>query len=162
MQLSSNCLFHFTNSIEKIIEILKSESFIPSYCKEKNWFESNNEIYVPQVSFCDVPLSNTSKIQSYGEYAIGLSMDWANRNSLNPTFYLNTNSNIVRNFSTISKLVNSINGSTPEKEAKRRLLRQLIGMYNPETEKSNLSNTPSLVKEVLNASVINFLQNTKE
>ena len=35
-------------------------------------------------------------------------------------------------------------------------------MYNPKTEKLNLSNTPSLVKEGLNASVINFLQNTKE
>ena len=86
-RLSANSLFHFTSSFDNIISILKNE-FWPNYNLEC-LFNSQLEIGVPMVSFCDIPLSQVKNHSKYyGKYAIGMNKEWGTENSINPVFYL--------------------------------------------------------------------------
>jgi hypothetical protein len=92
MPISSSCIFHYTNNPTTLYRILQEQMFLPSYCKEKSGLDRSTFVRVPMVSFCDVPLTQTAKITSYGNFAIGMKMEWAVKNRLNPLFYLPANS----------------------------------------------------------------------
>ena len=79
--ISSNSLFHFTNSAERLVGILK-HTFRPRYCledlrmfttsldedEEGSWLE----LAIPMVCFCDIPLSKIKHhLTFYGNYGIG-------------------------------------------------------------------------------------------
>ncbi|MBW9277453.1 abortive infection system antitoxin AbiGi family protein [Bacteroides fragilis] len=86
--LSANTLFHFTRNKENLISILKS-NFRPCYCSEKNYLVRRTW-KVPIVCFCDIPLSQVEEHTSwYGEYAIGMTKEWAIKNNVNPVMYIN-------------------------------------------------------------------------
>lgn len=93
MPVSSNTLFHFTNSIGNVFNILTND-FIPHYCLEK--FKLNNKIFeaaFPFVSFCDIPLAQVKEhLNIYGSYGIGLKRDWGYSNRLNSVLYIENNS----------------------------------------------------------------------
>lgn len=102
MPVSANTLFHFTDSFEKLIGILKEE-FKPQYCaehaledllyKEESWSVVH---FVPMVCFCDLPLSSIAEhVKEYGKYAIGMSKQWGINQGLNPVMYLSRKSNLV-------------------------------------------------------------------
>ena len=86
----TSSLFHFTKKLDVLKNILRT-GIIPNFCKEDLSYEDRKRIIgVPMVSFCDIPLTRTSGFkQRYGEYAIGLSKDWAIRNQINPILYVN-------------------------------------------------------------------------
>jgi len=113
MSLSSNSLFHFTNKIEKLSNVL-SGGFKASYC----WEET---IAVPMVSFCDVPLSQAKfHLESYGHYAIGLKSSWAIKKKLSPVIYMENNSFLKMKIEqTISKLESETKIENWDKEAIR-------------------------------------------
>jgi len=47
------------------------------------------DLAIPMVCFCDIPLSQIKDhVNTYGEYAIGLSKEWAMSNGISPVFYL--------------------------------------------------------------------------
>ncbi|EGR0761770.1 abortive infection system antitoxin AbiGi family protein [Vibrio sp. Vb0937] len=95
MALSSNSLIHFTNTKKALLGILTS-GFRVSYCKE-TVFLNNQEyvMYVPMVSFCDIPLSQIKDhVKKYGKYGIGLTKTWAEQAKLNPVLYIEKQSNI--------------------------------------------------------------------
>ncbi len=103
-KLSSDTLFHYTASFDKIKKIL-IEGFKPNYSLEnfEFLFEDSDNIknhhFIPMVCFCDIPLSNAKDhINSYGKYAIGLSKEWGEINGLNPVMYISNNSKVIRNF----------------------------------------------------------------
>jgi hypothetical protein len=81
--LSANSLFHFTNSFDNLLSILKEE-FRPRFCLEDFSLmfvgmstDPKQEWGVPMVCFCDLPLSQTSfHLSVYGDYGIGLTKDW--------------------------------------------------------------------------------------
>lgn len=95
-KISANTLFHFTNSISNLESIL-TFTFYQRYCLEHyssfyNGNINNNIVYIPMVSFCDIPLTQISEHSTrYGQYAIGLSKNWASKNLINPLFYLTKN-----------------------------------------------------------------------
>ena len=93
MNISSNTLFHFTDTIENVIGILK-EGFKPHFCLEDlNFIIPDEPIEdlewaIPMVCFCDIPLSQ-SKIhrKTYGNYGIGLSKEWGKNTMISPVLY---------------------------------------------------------------------------
>lgn len=87
-QFRTTSLFHYTKKIEILKSILK-EGLIPNYCYEDLSYPNNDRgIGVPMISFCDIPLSKTdSFIERYGNYAIGLTKEWADKKRINPILY---------------------------------------------------------------------------
>jgi hypothetical protein len=89
MGITPSTLFHFTNK-NSLKSILKGY-FKLKYCLEIIYQNKKNiEIAIPMVSFCDIKIAQISEhMEKYGKYGIGLSKDWANRNQINPVYYLN-------------------------------------------------------------------------
>jgi len=96
MKVTSESLFHFTDSIENLENILKNKFYL-TFCKEE--FKLSTQLYsnyLPMISFCDIPLSLAKEqISNYGYYAIGMSKEWGISNRLNPVLYLESNSIIA-------------------------------------------------------------------
>jgi len=91
--LSANTLFHFTSSIDNLINILTNE-FEPRYCLDQVCL-FRERTAIPMVCFCDIPLSQIKDhIENYGRYAIGLSKDWGKRKGINPVLYSYPNSTL--------------------------------------------------------------------
>lgn len=116
--ISSNTLFHFTRSKDNLLSILRN-NFYPQLCYENFYgtiFNSPQgavgfEKAVPMVCFCDLPLSQIEKhTETYGEYALGLTKEWAVRNKVNPVVYTYPGSdfseilrNLFANFPSVQK-----------------------------------------------------------
>jgi hypothetical protein len=101
MNVTSDTLFHFTNELDTLLEILKS-NFKSSFCKEHFVIRSASSgfVYIPMVSFCDIPLGQiTNHINKYGGYGIGMSKKWGVRNGLNPVMYLSNESTLAHKIS---------------------------------------------------------------
>jgi hypothetical protein len=100
MGLSSNSIIHFTNTKEKLKGIL-TENFKVKYCLEEITFPLKGPVSyaAPMVSFCDIPFGEVKNhISNYGPYGIGLTKEWAERNSLNPVLYLEKNSSLAKSY----------------------------------------------------------------
>ncbi len=103
MALSSSTLFHFTDRIEGLISILTDE-FRPHYALEDlgDVFGRPSDrrdpvLGIPMVCFCDIPLSQTARhMQTYGNYAIGLTKGWAMNARLAPVIYSHPESDTAR------------------------------------------------------------------
>jgi hypothetical protein len=109
--ISSNTLFHFTNSAEIIINILKN-GFAPRFCLEElghdMFFDTKNknESAVPMTCFCDLPLSKIDKhLEFYGSYGIGLSKKWGKNHGLTPLTYIHENSTQINYLKQLGKLI---------------------------------------------------------
>lgn len=102
--ISANTLFHFTNSLENLINILTNH-FIPRFSLENYDCiappESTDEFAwgVPMVCFCDLPLSQTGfHLSVYGEYGIGLAKSWGRSNGISPVLYVYPESTVTQTF----------------------------------------------------------------
>src|ERR1035437_3707797 len=94
--ISSNVLFHFTKSLENIVDILTS-GFYPHYCPEYLFGPLHIAAAssgmppahaAPMVCFCDLPLSLIRKhLDEYGQFGIGLNKKWRINNGVTPVFY---------------------------------------------------------------------------
>ena len=101
VNISSNVLFHFTDSKEKLISILKN-GFYPSYCPEYgkhdlidvNTDDSPAPAYAyPMVCFCDLPLFLIKKhLIRYGPYGIGMKKRWGREAEISPVLYVHSRS----------------------------------------------------------------------
>lgn len=95
MNLSSNSLYHFTDSLDVLKKILK-DKFRGGYCKEIIHFKDEDYfMFVPKISFCDIPLKTLSNYSSYGKYGIGMKKEWGIKKGLNPVLYIERNSNLI-------------------------------------------------------------------
>ena len=97
--LYPDILFHFTKEKINLFDILDS-NFRISYAREKvEGSETKREFAVPMVSFCDLKLSELkTHMGKYGNFGIGLTKEWANRNGLNPVMYINKHCPFTDNF----------------------------------------------------------------
>jgi hypothetical protein len=130
MPLSSNTLIHFTNKKETLFKILE-ESFKIYHCKEVVVLGGKRHvIYVPMVSFCDIPMSEIKDhIGKYGCYGIGLTKEWAVKNKLNPVLYISAASTLSDSYRTavghFVRLSGADGGATPEEMALLDILRYM-------------------------------------
>ncbi len=90
-QKKINHVFHYTNRFEYLEGIIKG-GFQASYCKE----EMQGYKYLsPMVSFCNIPIGEVDKYARYGKNGIGMSMEWAIKNKVNPVLYIHEGSDYI-------------------------------------------------------------------
>lgn len=129
MSLYPTTLFHFTDK-KSLYGILKGD-FSISYAREKIIARNETrEFAVPMVSFCDLRLTELKTFVGshghpgkYGNFGIGLTKDWANRQGLNPVWYVNRHSTVMeRLMAAAGEVFNHINRITdPVQDAAMRL-----------------------------------------
>ncbi len=111
MSVSSKSLFHFTNEMANLVNILKDGFFWPIYCPEVDKEKKNNiHAYAfPMVCFCDIPLSQISEhTKDYGFYAIAMSKEWAKSKGVSPViYYSGKDSLLIRLYTRNEKLISS-------------------------------------------------------
>ena len=93
MSLEPLTIIHFTKSAAALKGIL-SDGFKIKYCKEGIWFKDvEKKFRIPMVSFCDIPIAQAKDhMEKYGNYALGLTEEWANGKGLTPVTYLQRHS----------------------------------------------------------------------
>ncbi len=143
--LSSNTLFHFTNSADKIISIIKN-GFAPKFCLEELGYEmffdmkdkSPSESAVPMTCFCDLPLSKIDNhLEFYGSYGIGLSKEWGKQKGLTPLTYIHDNSTQINYLKQLGNLIGGAFSGTdmfdklPMEKNPLVALFELSGFYKP-------------------------------
>lgn len=115
MAISANTLFHFTKE-ESLISILKSQSFIPSYCRErfKGVIPSGSyyaKCLIPMVSFCDLTLTQVGvkHVRQFGKFGIGLKKEWGESRKVSPVLYVHNNSNSAHQINSVFNEVKKLN-----------------------------------------------------
>ena len=109
--VSSSTLFHFTNKMRHLVDILTNE-FYPHYSLEDlgriqdAQVSSASAMFAfPLVAFCDIPLSQASvHMSTYGRYAIGLTKEWGMRMRIAPVVYCYPDSPASRSIATLLRL----------------------------------------------------------
>lgn len=85
-KIYSTSYFHYTRDLNTLIQILQN-GFIGSFCREDFQYKKQLfSLHIPMVSFCDLPLSQITNI-TYGNYAIGMTSVWGNKENLTPVCY---------------------------------------------------------------------------
>ena len=90
-QKKINHVFHYTNRFE-FLEGIIMDGFKPSYCKEQI---EGLQYLSPMVSFCNIPIGEVDKYARYGKNGIGMSMEWAIENKINPVQYIHKGSKFI-------------------------------------------------------------------
>jgi Putative abortive phage resistance protein AbiGi, antitoxin len=96
VNISSKTLFHFTESIDNLKNILV-RGFYPHLCLETFQIGDGNktDICIPMTSFCDLPLFLIKNhLNFYGPYGIGMSKSWGIEKGISPVTYFHKNSPI--------------------------------------------------------------------
>lgn len=157
MNLSSNSLFHFTGKIGILKKILNDKLY-GSYCKETFNIQGTLEnLYIPKISFCDIPLKTISNYSSYGKYGIGLKKEWGIKNKLNPVVYLEKNSLLFESLLIAIKSHNGVLSAITATLNNHDLIRQYISSNVEsinETQRNNILyemlDINSKLKDVMN------------
>lgn len=112
MALSANTLIHFTGEKENLRKILE-ENFRIYNCRETIVLGGKkSSLYIPMVSFCDIPLSEVKDhIAKYGNYGIGMTKEWGKRKGLNPVLYVAQQSMLSASYRTAWKHFNLQDGT---------------------------------------------------
>ena len=146
LTISSNTLFHFTDKIENVINILENE-FRPHYSLENLNFvfiengkytkHENLEHAFPMICFCDIPLSQAKNhMETYGHFGIGLKKEWGIKMKISPVLYSHRESNIMYGIAqiwkTVSKLYieNNDDDSYKSDDSYRNLYSALFKIYS--------------------------------
>ncbi len=128
--ISTNTVFHFTKSIDNLEGILKSD-FYPQICCEDFIGTISNEKHiekgVPMVCFCDIPLSQIRKhVENYGDYALGLSKEWAMKNQVNPVIYTYPNSGLANELIVLSNKLVELEKNKNEDLVESKIIKQYM------------------------------------
>lgn len=91
--MRTKSLFHFTRERNVLFEILKG-GFWPRFCFEDIRWTSGTDFYGgPMVCFCDIAISKLKNhTEFYGNYGIGMTKEWGEKNGLNPLLYISPES----------------------------------------------------------------------
>ncbi|MNM52638.1 hypothetical protein D3C81_637230 [compost metagenome] len=144
MTPKSSALFHFTKSMETLKHILRG-GFWPRYCLEDvSWLGYDEFDYVayPMVCFCEIPLSRISDhVDFYGSFGIGLTRQWAEKNGLNPVFYVSGGNNIAGSFRSFNELA-TIKGDNVLTDKLKTVLREFLAFSKPTVGKMFYEDRP--------------------
>lgn len=140
--LSANTLFHFTKTKENIISILLN-GFYPRYCLEDPFSSGKPGFAFPMVCFCDIPLSQIQNHSSqYGNYALGLTKEWAKKNGVSPVLYTYKTAQFLKNIEKYKLFLSTHHSEirVGEKHDVKEMIDFLfsIALYTKPYEKSNI------------------------
>ena len=139
-RIYSHSFFHYTNEEFKLIGILR-DGFIASYAKEE-FMDLNGKLqhlYIPMVSFCDVPLSHIENPTVYGNFAVGMNRVWGNSKKLSPVaYYPNDRDNHLNKY--IAKIVGQFNKGGVNETDFRKLLGYVKPFYKCKSPKGKRDN----------------------
>lgn len=100
---SANSVFHFTDKLEYVEDILLKSRISPRYVIEDMdylRFPLFKELAIPMSCFCDIRLHSIVKhVNFYGSFGIGFKKSWVINQGIQPIHYLNTNSMFTGDFS---------------------------------------------------------------
>lgn len=96
-----NHIFHYSKTFDSLVGIISS-GFSPSYCLEKI---SDLTYLIPMVSFCNISIRDVDLYMRYGDYGIGMSLDWAIKNRISPVIYVHETSPFNNLHSEVNKLL---------------------------------------------------------
>ncbi|WP_454910039.1 abortive infection system antitoxin AbiGi family protein [Staphylococcus saprophyticus] len=99
---------------EHLFNIISEMGMYPRFNEEKFEFldvkygdENLNQLYIPMLCFCDIPLKNlTNHNLTYGNYAIALTKSWGEKNKISPIHYLYKNSDVYEQLRELFNLAN--------------------------------------------------------
>lgn len=101
--VQADTLFTFAGKIEYIIPSIKDACIYPRYCEEDVRYlnlDSLKKVYIPMKCFCDINLHKLSKhLGDYGAYGLAFSKEWGMRNGIQPVHYINSESELCKDFS---------------------------------------------------------------
>lgn len=93
--ISSDSLFHFIKRRDWLLRILKEQSFKARYVYEE-LPDISFHVGIPMKCFCDIPLGVIKKhLSRYGKFGIGISKEFAKKNSFSPVIYVHENSDTM-------------------------------------------------------------------
>ncbi|MCX6351315.1 MAG: abortive infection system antitoxin AbiGi family protein [Bacteroidetes bacterium] len=107
--LSANTLFHFTPTLTNLKNMM-SKGIKIGYSVEsyEALLNGGEEIGIPMICFCDIPLSRVKEhVSKYGGYAIGLTKEWGIQNKLTPVIYTHKNSPATELLNEVSSNIDS-------------------------------------------------------
>lgn len=130
-------LFTFVSKPEYLFPYIENSCIVPRYCDEDIRYlhiDGLERIYIPMKCFCDINLHKLSHhLDFYGRYGLAFSKEWGMNKGIQPVQYINTNSNLCRDFSeAFSKIFKSDFSKETELEAlmKSYMLHELM-YYKP-------------------------------
>ena len=134
VNISSNVLFHFTDSRDKLISIL-TNGFYPKYCPEYGRNDDDDDeiskensppvFAFPMICFCDLPLFLIKKhLSRYGPYGVGMKKSWGMKVGISPVLYFHPTSKTQEPISNLFELLGS---AKDEGDVIIRALVHLIG-----------------------------------
>ncbi|MDY3339094.1 hypothetical protein JSO54_01710 [Riemerella anatipestifer] len=141
-------IFHYTKTFELLKKILNN-GFIPSYCFE---IVGDFKYYIPMVSFCNIPLQDVHLFARYGEYGIGMNLDWAVKKSISPVVYTHENTvfkNLHYDINTI-QIVNMLKQMIPD------TLNDILGGEKVEKDYSSLDYLISEINKITVPTIQHF------
>lgn len=144
---SANALFNFMKKKEYLKLILKNKAFIPRYCEEVIDYlkaEGIEKIAFPMTCFCDIHVQKIIYHCSfYGYVGIGMYKEWGINKGIQPIHYINNNSRIYKELSTLFKNAYDIVDEIDEDETEEYknyilehilFLKPLVGKMYRDTE----------------------------
>lgn len=136
--ISANTLFHFTNSLDNLLNILRNE-FRPRFCLENYNLlgrqvpeDMGYEFAVPMVCFCDLPLSQTAThLSVYGDYGVGMTKAWGTRNGITPVLYLYRESLLTQRYAEMFKIAAREEPNSPKRNRLSKALYDFACFIKP-------------------------------
>lgn len=91
----TNTLFHSIREFSSLIDIISDRGFKASYADESI---SGYNVKILMVSFSNVALLESQSQVNYGDFSIGLTLEWGMKNGLEPVIYTYNKSYIGATF----------------------------------------------------------------
>jgi hypothetical protein len=151
-QKKINHIVHYNDNFEIVLKILKN-GFAPSYCDEKI---GDFEYYIPMVSFCNIPLRDVNLYMRYGKYGIGMSLNWALRNSISPVVYIHE----TTPFRNLHSEINKVHLFNVANKMLAGQVKEITENIKDETDYSNLDELLNQINRIT-IPTIQFFKNWK-
>ncbi len=169
-ELSANELYHYTNKIENLINIIKNGFEHRLLQEDLPLTGFSNDVYsIPgivrhviqafAVCFCDIPFSLVGDhVNEYGKHCIGLKKEWGMQKGITPIRYIHFDTPEVRDdtFYTIKntlKNLNQFNGSFSN------LIIQIMKTYNQKNiSQDELNELPDKINFLLQKIDVEMLE----